>query len=268
MSSTATTTAPAMSAWAPFGQRAFTLLWTATLISNIGTWMNDVGAGWLMTQLAQILDQRGGAVMAGYLTQGFFVIGVGAFHDQQVQIRVGVEHFPEPVRVARIAGERERFAPRRLHPKAYRGLGMRDRDDVELTPFQRDLLSGGDHVVLDDRVCRVRKFGEIRPDLPIKHMFTEHAQRFILQMDSNRLIHQDIEHRVHQKRDKGDVIQMSVGEEYVPYPAQLLPREITCPGTTVDQYVIVDQQRCGSKTGSDATATAQDSYLHGNLLST
>jgi MFS family permease len=39
------------SAYAPFGQAAFALLWTATLISNIGTWMHDVGAGWLMTTL-------------------------------------------------------------------------------------------------------------------------------------------------------------------------------------------------------------------------
>ncbi|MEO3431905.1 MFS transporter [Inquilinus sp. CAU 1745] len=39
------------SAWSPFRHRAFALLWTATLISNIGTWMHDVGAGWLMTTL-------------------------------------------------------------------------------------------------------------------------------------------------------------------------------------------------------------------------
>lgn len=41
----------APSAWAPFKYRAFALLWTATLISNVGTWMHDVGAGWLMTTL-------------------------------------------------------------------------------------------------------------------------------------------------------------------------------------------------------------------------
>lgn len=40
-----------VSAWAPFRYRAFALLWTATLISNVGTWMHDVGAGWLMTTL-------------------------------------------------------------------------------------------------------------------------------------------------------------------------------------------------------------------------
>lgn len=44
-------TPEASSAYAPFGQAAFALLWTATLISNIGTWMHDVGAGWLMTTL-------------------------------------------------------------------------------------------------------------------------------------------------------------------------------------------------------------------------
>lgn len=42
----------AASAWGPFGQPAFALLWTATLISNTGTWMHDVGAGWLMTTLS------------------------------------------------------------------------------------------------------------------------------------------------------------------------------------------------------------------------
>ena len=39
-------------AWSPFRQTAFTVLWVATVVSNIGTWMNDVGAGWLMTGLA------------------------------------------------------------------------------------------------------------------------------------------------------------------------------------------------------------------------
>jgi MFS family permease len=40
-----------VSAWSPFRYRVFTVLWTATLFSNIGGWMHDVGAGWLMTTL-------------------------------------------------------------------------------------------------------------------------------------------------------------------------------------------------------------------------
>ncbi|UWR24530.1 MFS transporter [Sulfitobacter sp. S190] len=41
-----------VSAWTPFRYRAFSLLWAATLISNVGTWMHEVGAGWLMTTLS------------------------------------------------------------------------------------------------------------------------------------------------------------------------------------------------------------------------
>ncbi|AHB47365.1 MFS transporter [Hyphomicrobium nitrativorans NL23] len=39
-------------AWSPFRHSAFAMLWTATLLSNVGTWMHDVGAGWLMTELS------------------------------------------------------------------------------------------------------------------------------------------------------------------------------------------------------------------------
>jgi MFS family permease len=39
------------SPWSPFRHAAFAVLWAATVVSNIGTWMNDVGASWLMTSL-------------------------------------------------------------------------------------------------------------------------------------------------------------------------------------------------------------------------
>ena len=43
---------PAISPWAPLGRPLFRYLWIATVVSNIGSWMQDVGAGWLMTTLA------------------------------------------------------------------------------------------------------------------------------------------------------------------------------------------------------------------------
>lgn len=39
------------SAWGPLRQPLFRTLWIATVVSNIGTWIHEVGAGWLMVTL-------------------------------------------------------------------------------------------------------------------------------------------------------------------------------------------------------------------------
>src|SRR5215470_5385991 len=44
--------APAPSAWSPLQSPLFRNLWIATIVSNVGSWMQDVGAGWLMTELS------------------------------------------------------------------------------------------------------------------------------------------------------------------------------------------------------------------------
>jgi MFS family permease len=36
----------------PLSFPVFRALWIATIVSNVGTWMHDVGAGWLMTSLS------------------------------------------------------------------------------------------------------------------------------------------------------------------------------------------------------------------------
>jgi MFS family permease len=40
-----------VSAWNPLRRPVFRSLWTAALVSNIGSWMQTMGAGWLMTEL-------------------------------------------------------------------------------------------------------------------------------------------------------------------------------------------------------------------------
>src|SRR6516164_3721681 len=40
------------SAWSPFQHTIFTVLWAATVLSNIGSWMQNAAAGWLMTSLS------------------------------------------------------------------------------------------------------------------------------------------------------------------------------------------------------------------------
>jgi hypothetical protein len=39
------------SLWTPLGQPAFRAIWIASVVSNIGTWMQNVGVAWLMTTL-------------------------------------------------------------------------------------------------------------------------------------------------------------------------------------------------------------------------
>jgi len=41
----------AVSPWSPFHHATFTVLWTATVIANVGTWMYNAASGWLMTSL-------------------------------------------------------------------------------------------------------------------------------------------------------------------------------------------------------------------------
>lgn len=41
------------SPWVPFQYPIFRMLWIASVVSSIGTWMQDVGAAWLMTSLTR-----------------------------------------------------------------------------------------------------------------------------------------------------------------------------------------------------------------------
>ena len=40
------------STWSPLRRSVFRGLWTASFVSNIGTWMQNVAAAWLMTELS------------------------------------------------------------------------------------------------------------------------------------------------------------------------------------------------------------------------
>lgn len=41
------------SAWSPLRQHLFRSLWIAAVVSNVGTWVEDVGEAWLMTSLTK-----------------------------------------------------------------------------------------------------------------------------------------------------------------------------------------------------------------------
>ena len=47
LTTAAAPTEPAPSRWGPFSHLAFTVIWTASLVSNVGTAMFDTASGWL-----------------------------------------------------------------------------------------------------------------------------------------------------------------------------------------------------------------------------
>jgi MFS family permease len=66
---------------APFYHRAFAILWGATVISNIGTWMQSAAAGWLMTALDPSPFVVSLVQVATLLPMFLFAIPAGALAD-------------------------------------------------------------------------------------------------------------------------------------------------------------------------------------------
>lgn len=73
--------APGPGAFAPFGHVAFAVLWAATVASNVGTWMHDVGAAWLMTELSPSPAVVAAVQAATTLPIFLFALGAGALAD-------------------------------------------------------------------------------------------------------------------------------------------------------------------------------------------
>lgn len=70
-----------MNAFAPLAHRAFLVLWSATLIANIGTWMRDVGLAWRMTELAASATLVAAVQAAAALPVLLLALPAGALAD-------------------------------------------------------------------------------------------------------------------------------------------------------------------------------------------
>ncbi len=62
--------------WSPLKNPVFRMIWIATLCSNIGSWMQEVGAGWLMTSLAP--DPLMVSLVQAATTIPFFLLAIPA----------------------------------------------------------------------------------------------------------------------------------------------------------------------------------------------
>jgi MFS family permease len=71
----------AESPWAPLGEPLFRSLWIASVISYTGTWMQNVGAGWLMTQMTMNPLMVGLVQAAAVLPVFLVILPAGALAD-------------------------------------------------------------------------------------------------------------------------------------------------------------------------------------------
>lgn len=78
---TTTTKTAASSPWSPLRYNTFRWLWLASIASNIGTWMHEVGAGWLMTSLSASPLHVAMIQVASSLPMFFLALPAGALAD-------------------------------------------------------------------------------------------------------------------------------------------------------------------------------------------
>ena len=71
----------APSPWSPFRSRVFTVIWTATVVANIGSWMYNAAAGWLMTSLDTDVLSVSLVQVASGLPMFLFAMPAGALAD-------------------------------------------------------------------------------------------------------------------------------------------------------------------------------------------
>lgn len=69
------------SMWAPLRYTTFAVLWSATVVSNVGAWMSSVGASWLMTSLAPSPTMVALVQTATTLPVFILALPAGAFAD-------------------------------------------------------------------------------------------------------------------------------------------------------------------------------------------
>ena len=90
------------SPWAPFAHKAFAVIWTATVASNIGGWMYSAAAGWLMTSLDTDPLMVSLVQVAASLPMFLFVLPAGAITDivDKRRFLIGAESFITLVAIA------------------------------------------------------------------------------------------------------------------------------------------------------------------------
>ena len=84
------------SPWAPLREPLFRSLWIAAVISYTGTWMQNVGAGWLMTLLTVSPFMVGLVQAAATLPVFLVILPAGALADMVAETSPSCYGFTPP----------------------------------------------------------------------------------------------------------------------------------------------------------------------------
>jgi MFS family permease len=87
------------SAWSPFRYATFTVIWTATVVVNIRTWMYNAATGWLMTSLDPDPLIVSLVQVANNLPMFLFALPAGALADiiDKRKFLIGPIRIPRPL---------------------------------------------------------------------------------------------------------------------------------------------------------------------------
>jgi hypothetical protein len=77
-------TGPRASPWIAFRHKTFRVVWTATVVANVGTWMYNAASGWLMTSLDADPLTVSLVQVASSLPMFLFALPAGALADTSI----------------------------------------------------------------------------------------------------------------------------------------------------------------------------------------
>src|SRR5262245_5808517 len=213
-------------------------------------------------ELGELLGEHARAEVLRHDREALLAVAECALDDQVLEVRDLVDDRPELVVRRGVPGEHQ--AP----PAAVELIADRGADVVvgqrRERPAATEVDRGPevDRLVAQERPLRARDLGEVGPDRPVEDVVLQDLERRGNRVDRERLV-AHLSHGVDHERDRGDVIEVRVGEEHMVDRRELREREVADAGPGVDQDVAIEQHRGGAQMPpADPAAAAQDPDSH------
>ena len=133
---------------------------------------------------------------------------------------------------------------------------------MKITQVNGHCVAGITDGVAKHWIVRTRNLCEVRPDDIVEQVCLQSLQSLLPRINGDGELEILREIRIDQHRQAGNMVKMSVGQEYVPNRVQFGELKVADAGTGIKQDIAVDEHCGGTGSGTDSTAAAQYSYTH------